>query len=125
MEVTRIFLTKWFAKFAKTAGLTNEAIVFAAKEIQQGRIDARLGRNLLKQRVALPGHGKSGSVRCIIATKIGSHIFFLYGFKKSDSANISAADEKAMAEVAKDLLDQKDGKLKEALRDGRLVEVDQ
>ena len=46
-----------------------------------GLIDADLGGNLYKQRAAVPGHGKSGGTRTIIATRFAGVLFFLYGFE--------------------------------------------
>ncbi|HFK2920861.1 TPA: type II toxin-antitoxin system RelE/ParE family toxin [Stenotrophomonas maltophilia] len=45
--------------------------------MRQGLIDADIGGGLLKKRVALPGRGKRGSARVIVATKVGRYWFFL------------------------------------------------
>jgi hypothetical protein len=37
--------------------------------MEQGLIDADLGGGLFKKRIALPGRGKSGGARTLIATK--------------------------------------------------------
>ena len=52
--------------------------------MERDRIDADLGGNLYKQRVLLPGRGKSGAARTLIATQFAGVLFFLFGFEKSD-----------------------------------------
>ena len=49
-----------------------------------GLIDADLGGGIIKKRVPLPGRGKSGSVRTLVASKRNGKWFFLYGFEKND-----------------------------------------
>ena len=50
-------------------GLSDQALVKAVAEMEQGLIDADLGGSVLKKRVALPGRGKRGGVRVIVATQ--------------------------------------------------------
>ena len=47
-------------------GLSDQALVKAVAEMEQGLIDADLGGSVLKKRVALPGRGKRGGVRVIV-----------------------------------------------------------
>ena len=46
------FKTKAFARWADGEGLGDEALVAAVAEMQQGLIDARLGGQVVKKRVA-------------------------------------------------------------------------
>ena len=48
--------------------------------MEQGLIDADLGGGVVKKRIALPGKGKSGGSRTIVANRKNSHWFFVYGF---------------------------------------------
>jgi hypothetical protein len=47
-----------------------------------GLIDADLGGHIVKKRVALPGRGKSGGARTLLAYRLGDRAFFVYGFAK-------------------------------------------
>jgi len=47
-----------------------------------------LGGGLIKQRTARPGQGKSGGYRTIIAYRRGDRAVFLFGFAKSERANL-------------------------------------
>lgn len=68
-----------------------------------GLIDADLGGGVVKKRVALPGRGKSGSARTLVATNKGSRWFFVFGFEKNERTNISAKEVEAVQGIAADL----------------------
>lgn len=70
----------------------------------QGLIDADLGGGVIKKRVALPGRGKSGSTRILVATNKGDRWFFVFGFEKNELGNISAKELDALQKIAADLL---------------------
>ena len=55
-----------FFKWAKSEGLSNPTLIRAAKEINQGLIDANLGGRLVKKRIARKGQGKSNGFRTIV-----------------------------------------------------------
>ena len=69
--------------------LTDSALCSAVSEMAQGLIDADLGGGVVKKRVGLAGRGKSGGARTLIATTKGIRWFFVFGFEKSDRANIA------------------------------------
>lgn len=77
----RIFKTRTFQRWAAKVGVNDRALCDAVAKMECGLIGADLGGNLYKQRVALPGHGKSGGTRTIIATRFAGVLFFLYGFE--------------------------------------------
>ena len=62
----------------------------AVAEMAQGLIEAEMGGSVVKKRIALPGRGKSGSARTLIATNKGNRWFFLSGFEKNERANVRA-----------------------------------
>jgi len=49
----RIFKSKKFAKLAKAAGLSDDALKDAISEVQKSLVDVELGGNLVKKRVAV------------------------------------------------------------------------
>lgn len=87
----------------KTA-LTQEALCLAISEMEDGLIDAELGGGVVKKRVSLPGRGKSGGARTLLATNKGSLWFFVFGFEKNERANISVRELEALKTIAVDLL---------------------
>jgi len=62
-----IIKTKKFDRWARKTALTDASRI-AVEEMVEGLIDADLGGGVFKKRVALPGRGKSGSVRTLLAT---------------------------------------------------------
>lgn len=107
----------------RKAGLTDDALYEAVSEMAQGLVDADLGGHVVKKRVALPGQGKRGGARTIVATKLAGRWFFLYGFGKNERANIDKDELKMLQEVAKELLEFDDRQLATALAAGEIVEV--
>lgn len=75
------------------SALSDDALSRAVLEMAQGRVDADLGGRVVKKRVALPGRGKSGGVRTIVATNRGDRWFFMYGFEKNERANIDGCPD--------------------------------
>lgn len=75
-----------------------------------------------KQRLRRKGAGKSGSFRTIILLRHSSIAIFVYGFAKSDRANISSTELEVWRRIAKDLLIG-GAELNAALQQRRLIEV--
>jgi len=82
----RAFKTRTFQRWAGKVGVTDVALLDAVVLMERGLIDADLGGNLYKQRVALPGRGKSGSTRTIIATRFAGVVFFSMGSRRTTGA---------------------------------------
>ncbi len=119
----RIFKNKWFAKYAKSEGISDETLRQAVKEIEAGKFDADLGGSVFKQRVSRPGEGKSGGYRTIVCYRSEDKAFFVFGFAKSAMSNISKDDVKALKEYADTLLALSGEEIKTALKKKELVEV--
>ena len=119
----RIFTSRWFQRFARKEGITASALHEAVARAEQGQIDADLGGEVIKQRVARPGQGKSKGYRTIILFRRGEKAFFVYGFAKSLRANIDAAEEKQFKEAAKHVLALTEAQLAVLVTRGDFVEV--
>jgi len=77
----------------------------------------------VKKRVPLPGRGKRGSTRTIVATNKGDRWFFLYGFEKNELGNIDPKQLQALQIVAEDLLARVESELNKLVQDGTLQEI--
>jgi hypothetical protein len=118
-----IIKTKTFDRWAKKTAISDAAIIKAVDEMARGLVDAELGGGVFKKRVALPGKGKSGGVRTLLATNLNNRWFFIFGFEKSDRSNVSAKELEVIKAMANDLLSMDTDKLMKAITDGVLVEV--
>jgi hypothetical protein len=107
----RIFKTRHFVRWMKKTELKDQALCKAVEEMAQGLIDADLGGGLVKKRVALPGRGKSGSTRTLVATNKGNRWFFVYGFEKNEKANINDKELDALKKYGADLLGRSEADL--------------
>lgn len=121
--MSRVFKTRAFASQTKKSGLTDAALCKAVAEMQRGLIDADLGGGVVKKRVALPGGGKSGSARTLLATNRGSRWFFVFGFNKNERANISAVELEALRLLADNLLILRDADLQKLIELDGLTEI--
>ena len=92
----RIFKSKWFQRFASKEGIADAALQEAADRPDKGPIDADLGGEAIKQRIARPGQGRSSGYRTIILFQRGTKAFFVYGFPNSHRANIDARRAEAV-----------------------------
>ncbi|MDH4126058.1 MAG: type II toxin-antitoxin system RelE/ParE family toxin [Gammaproteobacteria bacterium] len=119
-----VFKTRAFARWADGDGLADEALAFAVVEMEQGLIDAHLGGQVVKKRVALPGHGKRGGARTLVAFRQGEKAFFVYGFAKNERANISDKELKALKLLANELLNYPEASLTKAIKAGELIEIE-
>jgi len=119
----RVFKTKHFHRWMSKTGLNNQSLCNAISEMADGLIDARLGGNIVKKRVAIAGQGKRGGARTIVATNFGNHWFFLFGFEKNVRANITDNELDALKEIATDLLSLNGEALTYAVAQGKLLEI--
>lgn len=119
----RIFKTHSFAKWAKKESVTDKAIKKAVGEMQKGLIYAEIGGGLCKQQIARPGQGKRGGHRTLVAFKKDDRAVFVFGFSKSDRANIDEQEEKIYRDLAKFYLSLSDKKIDEMLAEKMLLEV--
>jgi hypothetical protein len=95
----------------------------AVARAEKGQVDADLGGGVIKQRIARSGKGKSGGYRTIIFFQRGERAVFVYGFAKSDRANIGADEEKEFKEAARHVLRLTEKQIAEVVGAGDFVEV--
>ncbi|GLE67578.1 hypothetical protein VNPA110517_14110 [Pseudomonas aeruginosa] len=123
VEMTRVLKRKDFARWQAGEKLPDAALCKAVQEMESGLIDADLGGFLYKKRVARSGGGKSGGYRTLLSARIGSRYVFLHGFPKSDKANITQDEKKALQFAGKVFLELSAEALSKALHSGVLLEV--
>lgn len=119
----RVFKTRHFSRWMRKSDLTDQALCAAVGEMAAGLIDAELGGDVLKKRVGLPGRGKRGGVRTLVATRKGNRWFFVFGFEKSERANITPTELDALQTLASSLLALTAAQLDTAVKDGTLQEI--
>ena len=100
----RVFKARHFSRWMRKTDLSDPALCAAVVEMERGLIDADLGGGVVKKRVALPGRGKSGGARTLVATNKGNRWFFVFGFEKNERPNVTAKELEALQKIATDLL---------------------
>jgi hypothetical protein len=120
----RIFKNAWFERFARKQKIRDGMLREAILRAEQGLIDADLGSGVIKQRVARPGQGRSGGYRTLILYRQTHRAFFVYGFAKSQQANISGEEETAFKKAARHVLELTDEQLSALIQTGQFSEVE-
>ena len=100
----KIYKNVQFRRWQTKNKMSDTILVKAVEEMESGLIDADLGGNIFKKRVAKAGMGKRGGYRTIVAMKQSMGWFFLFGFSKSENENIDNHELKAIKEYANDYL---------------------
>ena len=121
----RILKTRTFNCWLRKTLLSNTALLKAIAEMERGLVDADLGGNVYKKRVALPGRGKSGSTRTLIATIREDRWIFMYGFEKNERENITQAELAYLQGVAQIFLTYSSDELQLAIAKGEFFKVHQ
>jgi hypothetical protein len=96
--------TKWFKKWARKANLSDENLLEAIENIENGLSVADLGGNIYKVRVQRPGKGKSSGFRTIVVYRVEEKAIFLYGFGKNEKSNIDKQELSYFKKLGNDLL---------------------
>ena len=123
MNHKRVFKTKTFYRWADKF-LRDAELCVAAREIERGLFEADLGGGVCKKRIPVPGQGKSGATRTLVAKRHGTAIFFLTGRLKSDPGTDFSAKEEAAAKLYAGLLQAADvPTLNKMKGDGALTEI--
>lgn len=121
----RIFKNAWFARFARKEKISPEALLEAVDRAEKGLIDANLGGGVIKQRIARPGHGKSGGYRSVVLYRKGERAFFVFGFPKNTQGNIRDDEEDQFKRAAKVILALSDEQIRLLIGNGQFEEVSQ
>ncbi len=119
-----VLKTRDFHRWMRKTQLDDQTLMIAIGEMVNGLVDVDLGGNLYKKRIALPGRGKRGSARTIIATNRDNRWFFLAGFEKNERDNITKSELAYLQGAAQIFLGFSDADLQSAIAIGELLEVD-
>ena len=119
----KVYKIKHFAKWATEVGLADAVLYDSVEEMARGLIDADLGGGVVKKRIALPGMGKSGGARTLLATNFGSSWIFLVGFTKGERDNISSKELAALKMLSADWLSLPAKSIAIAVIENRLIEI--
>jgi hypothetical protein len=120
----RTFKSRWFQRFARKEGITDSILCEAVARAERGQIDADLGGGVIKQRIPRPGQARSKGYRTIILFQRGTLALFVYGFAKSQRANIDEDEKKQFKAAAKHVLALTEKQLGELLKNGGFMELE-
>lgn len=116
-------MTRAFARWLRRSAVSEAALSVAVAEMSAGLVDADLGGCVLKKRVPVPGRGKRGGARTLVATNRGDRWFFVFGFEKNERGNITQRELEALQALATTLLDFSTRELDAQLKQQLLKEI--
>ena len=119
----RVFKNAWFGRFAKKEKLSNLQLWEAVQDAEQGLVDADLGSGVIKLRIARQGGGKSKGYRTIVMYRQGEKAFFVFGYSKSELANIRDDEAAQFKKAAKHILNLSDAQIQQLIDNAQLEEV--
>jgi hypothetical protein len=101
----RVFKNTWFTRFAGKEGITDSELKETVNRLEAGQTSPHGGGD-----ADLGGGG-------------GERTFYVYGFAKSDRANISGKELKAYKGAAKEYFCMTSDQIRERIEYGQLVEL--
>lgn len=119
----RIFKTKVFIRFARHEKISDSMLFEAIERAERGLIDADLGGNIIKQRLARKGQGRSKGYRVLIAVRLEERYIFIDGFGKNEKANIKDNELEVLKTLGSVWLNADDKSIKTSLKNGILEEI--
>lgn len=119
----RLFKTKEFARLARKAALSDRSLREAVARAEDGLVDARIGKFLIKQRIARENEGRSGGFRAIIFHRQSDRVVFLHLFAKNERNNLTGSEEDAYRDFAKELAALDEHLVNKLVRENRWMEI--
>lgn len=116
VQAPRVFKTAWFARKARSAGITDKELCEAAAELTKGQGDD-LGGNVWKKRL------DKNRQRGIVLNKVGERWVFVFLFAKADRENIEPDELRAFKKLAKDYGKKRPEEIDRQVKDGELLEI--
>jgi hypothetical protein len=120
----RVLKTKFFARWARKERIDDSSLAAAVAEMRRGLVDAQLGGNLLKKRVARPGAGKSGGYRTFVASDQHDRWIFIYGLAKKDRDDLGDDELHDLKRAAQAYLALSEEMVSRALGTGELRKIE-
>jgi hypothetical protein len=119
----RIFKYRRFHKWSVDENLSDEALIHAVNEMEQGLFDANLGGGLYKKRIARAGKGKRSGYRVLLTFKAENRTIFIDGFAKNETENVNEKTQRSFQNLGQYYISANDVQLNHAIKIGELIEV--
>ncbi len=115
--------TKWFHKWAKKNAVSDNNLKKTIENLSNNIGTVDLGSGLYKVRTPKIGQGKSSGFRTIVVFREADIAVFIYGFAKSDKANLDNQELKYFKKLSKDLLEIERAKFIELEKQGIFISL--
>lgn len=119
----KVYKNSWFGRFARKEKIWDDALWDAVERAERGQIDADLGGEVIKQRIARPGSSKSKGYRSVVLFRKGEKAFFVYGFPKNKRDNMRDNEKEQFKKMARYVLSLTDEQLSQLIANEQFEEV--
>ncbi|MBN1631916.1 MAG: type II toxin-antitoxin system RelE/ParE family toxin [Thermoleophilia bacterium] len=119
----RIFKTARFVRFARAEHISDGQLRQAVARAESGQYDGRLGGEVIKQRLARRGEGRSRGYRAVVLHRAGERAVFVFGYAKSRRDDLRPDEVAQFKRVARYVLSLTDDQLAVLVARGDLEEV--
>ena len=114
-----------FVRWADDEGITDDVLQKILWEMSKGLLGDRLGADVYKKRIALPGRGKCGGARTIVIFRSNELVIFLYGYSKNEKSNLTPKELLAVRVLSKSLTGLPVEQRKQKVVEGTLVQIEE
>ena len=97
----------------------------ALNEMSRGLLGDRIGADIFKKRIGIPGKGKRGGVRSIVIFRHNELALFMYGYAKNEKGDLEPREEAAIRIFAKEFLKLSRAQRAQKQKDGVLILLDE
>lgn len=119
----KVYKNSWFGRFARKEKIWDDALWDAVERAERGQIDADLGGEVIKQRIARSGSSKSKGYRSVVLFRKGEKAFFVYGFPKNKRDNMRDNEKEQFRKMARYVLSLTDEQLSQLIANEQFEEV--
>ncbi|MDR3691055.1 MAG: type II toxin-antitoxin system RelE/ParE family toxin [Fimbriimonas sp.] len=123
MVQTPIFIDPDTDKYARKQRWTDDLLVKAVDDVEQGLNDGPLGSGVYKPRVAREGAGSAAGYRVVVVIRIGERAFIVEAFAENMKKTHTPPEIRALRSLADSLLPMADEAFVLALNAGHLREL--
>ena len=115
---------KDFARWAKKQGISDSMLGTVVSEMSRGLLGDRLGAHIFKKRIKVEGRGKRSGARAIVLFRNNDVTLFLYGYLKSEQADVTQKEERQLRLFASEFMRLSSTDREKLSKQGKLITIE-
>lgn len=115
---------KDFARWARKEGLSDDDLNVTLVEMSHGLLGDRIGADLYKKRIGIPGRGKRGGARTIVIFRDSELAVFLHGYAKNEKSDLEPREQEGLRIFTNAFLKLSKAERKQKQKEGALIALE-